>query len=640
MKIDKQNGNVAFNDKMHIYWNVNDDKKKYISVTTLIERYAQHFDKEFWSAYKAFEKLIPTSEWKTIKSHLQQTKKINKEELCSLYDITEDEFNKQQQNILDEWDKANRESCERGTKIHAELENSFYEAGKNVELKKFNIGGKFECRKNYTELDLPYGVYPEYLISRSTPDGVLNIAGQIDCLVKNGNEIIIIDHKGLPLDTPILTSKGWSTMGDLKVGDKVFDKDGNLCNVIVKSEIHHNPCYKIKFSKDFSITSDKDHRWLVYFKTQKNGKYKGKDLEKVMTTYEMYNYFKSLTEVQKKNGFSSIRIKIAKPLNIEEKELPLDPYILGLWLGDGDSSSSRITQEIESKSWEIIKQKGFEIGPNNEHRSKAETRNVYGLMTILRKIGVLKNKHIPDLYFMSSYNQRLDLLRGLMDADGFYDKRNKTFIMRTHYEWQAKGVLALVNSLGVKATYNELFISNGFKPSKCYDIKFTTNEFNPFLCRNTDVIGKENLKNYYSIQNIEEVDMVPTQCIAVDSPSHTYLCTEHLLITHNTNKEIKKKGFYNNEYKSETKMKYPLNKIPDCNFYHYTLQLSTYAWMLQKINPDFIIKDLILNHYDHEGNNTLYHCEYLKHEVELMLTHYKRQLEHEQRLSKYKRIEY
>lgn len=87
-------------------------------------------------------------------------------------------------------------------------------------------------------------------------------------------------------------------------------------------------------------------------------------------------------------------------------------------------------------------------------------------------------------------------------------------------------------------------------------------------------------------------------------------------------------------------MKYPLNNLMDCNFYHYTLQLSTYAWMLQKINPNFVIKDLILNHYDHNGNNTLYHCEYLKHDVEKMLYHYKKSLILEQRRSARKRIEY
>lgn len=87
-------------------------------------------------------------------------------------------------------------------------------------------------------------------------------------------------------------------------------------------------------------------------------------------------------------------------------------------------------------------------------------------------------------------------------------------------------------------------------------------------------------------------------------------------------------------------MKYPLNHLDDCNLQHYTMQLSTYAWMLQKINPNFVIKDLILNHYDHEGNNTLYHCEYRKHDVEKMLYHYKKNLILEQQRNKRKRIEY
>ena len=87
-------------------------------------------------------------------------------------------------------------------------------------------------------------------------------------------------------------------------------------------------------------------------------------------------------------------------------------------------------------------------------------------------------------------------------------------------------------------------------------------------------------------------------------------------------------------------MKYPLNTLEDSNFWHYTMQLSTYAWMLQKINPNFIIKDLILNHYDHAGNNTLYHCDYLKTEVERMLCFYKKELLSEKRKAERKRIEY
>ena len=187
MKIDKQNGNVAFTNESHTYWNVNDNKK-YISVTTLIHRYTQEFDKEFWSAYKALEKLLPKDSWNIEKKSLLNTKKFDKE-ILNLYNISENDFNREQQSILDAWDEENRNSCERGTKIHADLENSFYKAGKNVSLQRFGIGGKFECKKDYSKLDLEYGVYPEYLISRTSDDGILKIAGQVDLIVKSGNEI-------------------------------------------------------------------------------------------------------------------------------------------------------------------------------------------------------------------------------------------------------------------------------------------------------------------------------------------------------------------------------------------------------------------------------------------------------------------
>lgn len=300
MKIDKQNGNVAFENDSHTYWNVNDNER-YVSVTTLIHRYTQKFDKEFWSAYKALEKLLPKESWDIEKKSLLNTKKFNRE-LLDVYNISEQEFNKTQQGILDAWDEENRKSCERGTKIHEEIEHSFYKNPKDISLQKFGLGGKFECRKDYSELDLECGVYPEYLIYRESDDGILRIAGQVDLIVKQGNEITIIDHK--------------------------------------------------------------------------------------------------------------------------------------------------------------------------------------------------------------------------------------------------------------------------------------------------------------------------------------------------TNKKIDQKSGFDSTTKANTKMKYPLNNLMDCNFYHYTLQLSTYAWMLQKINPNFVIKDLILNHYDHQGKNTLYHCDYLKKDVERMLYHYKKELMLEKQRNKRKRIEY
>lgn len=193
MKIDKQNGKIAFSEAAHEYWNV-DDNEKYISVTTLIHQFTQPFNKEFWSAYKALEKLIPKENWGIEKKSLLNTKRFNKE-ILDVYNISEDDFNREQQSILDEWDRKNKEACERGTKIHADIENSFYKNPKNISLKKFNIGGKFECKKDYNDLDLEYGVYPEYLVYRESDDKVLRIAGQIDLIVKSGNNIWIIDHK-------------------------------------------------------------------------------------------------------------------------------------------------------------------------------------------------------------------------------------------------------------------------------------------------------------------------------------------------------------------------------------------------------------------------------------------------------------
>lgn len=193
MKIDKQNGPVAFSEDEHVYWNV-DDNEKYISVTTLIHKFTQPFDKEFWSAYKALEKLLSKDSWTIEKKSLLNTKKFNKS-ILDVYNIDINDFNKVQQDILDAWDEENRKSCERGTKIHLDIENSFYKNPKDISLQKFGIGGKFECKKDYSELDIEYGVYPEYLIHIESKDGVLRVAGQVDLIVKSGNEIVICDWK-------------------------------------------------------------------------------------------------------------------------------------------------------------------------------------------------------------------------------------------------------------------------------------------------------------------------------------------------------------------------------------------------------------------------------------------------------------
>ena len=175
MEIDKRNGNVAFNDLNHKYWDITDESKKYISVTTLIERYGQPFNEAFWSNYKALQKIAPDA-FRMEKKNLLLKKKWNKE-ILKTYGISENEFEKVRKDILNEWKQKNEEACKRGTKIHADIENSFYINPNNKELEKFVKGGKFVRKKNYTDLDLEYGLYPEYLIYRESDDGILLLAG-------------------------------------------------------------------------------------------------------------------------------------------------------------------------------------------------------------------------------------------------------------------------------------------------------------------------------------------------------------------------------------------------------------------------------------------------------------------------------
>ena len=650
MKNVKMNGTICFEEEGHKYYDIAHPEYKFTSVTTIIGKFCQPYDQEFWSAYKALEKLLSEDAWKIEKQSLLKTKKFDKT-LLQLHDISENDFNKTQQGILDEWAENNRRSCERGTKIHAELENSFYKKKKNIDISKYQIGGTFECRKDYTDLDLENAVYPEYLIHRITSDGKLCIAGQIDLLVKKGNHIIIGDWKGLPLDTEIPTPYGFKLLKDLHEGDLVYDKNGRYTKILHKSEVHNNPCYKIIFDNGDSIVADHEHRWLVSFSTSPTSKFHGEYRQQIMTTEEISNYLQSF-ENKKMSSYDIPKILNARPIQNSEvypgkdesgyiiHKLPIDPYVLGCWLGDGSKQCGAITNETNNVLNEI-QNRGYVLGPDISAENRTSTYTILGLYRELKELNLIGNKHIPEMYLFASFNDRLDLLRGLMDTDGYYNPKRKRFVMETSQEWQCKDFIKLLGSLGIKATVFNIIKKLNGKEFLEYQINFSTTGLNPFLSRNQEIeYPSRDCCSYRRISLVEPCETVPTQCLEVDSPSHTFLCTDKFIVTHNTNKKIKTKSFYDNTKKSSVKMKFPLNNLDDCEYYHYTLQLSTYAWMMQKLNPNFIIDDLVLVHFDHEDNMTIYHLPYLKTEVEKMLAFYKKQMQLEESARKRKRIEY
>lgn len=618
LPVDKENDIVRYNDKLHKYW-VKGSNQSCISVTTLIHKFTV-FDEDFWSSYKALESLVSPETFSEVKPDLLD-KKIFSSRYLNITGICEEDFKERKQEILDDWAEKREASCIRGTAIHRAHELQHL-AGQTKELQHLGLGGKFMPITS-NKLEPGQGVYPELLLSRISDDGKLRLAGQADLVIVDGFDVYVLDYKGLDINTPILTTNGFKLLKEINKSDIIFDRDGNKTNILNISDVHYNPCYKIIFDNNEEIVADHEHRWLVSFRNN-DGSYR----EKVLTTEELKNSLEIYKE--KKTSYYLPKIINALPIKSSEKDLPIDPYILGAWLGDGTSVAGSITSN-NSLFWEEVKSRGYTYGENIAGEDKCELRTIFGLRTELNNLNLINNKHIPNIYYLSSYEQRLDLLRGFMDADGYYNPKRKRFVMATTREYQADYLIALLATLGVKPT--KIFAKkycNG-KKFDGWDVTFTMSE-NPFLIRNQEGIEypKTDKSSFRVIKNIIEVETIPTKCLEVDSPTHTFLAGYALLPTHNTNKEIKTKAYFDRKTKKHSTMKYPLNNIQDTNFWHYTLQLSTYAWMIQKIDPRFNIKGLILLHYDHDGGNTNYECEYLKADVERMLAFYKKEIEHDE----------
>lgn len=628
IKVDKETKDVIYSDEQHVYVDKY-DSQKYISVTTLIGKYENPFDVFFWSSYKTCEKLLSKEVFSVLKETLLATKKWE-DSMITKIGLDPIIFEKTRLEIQQGYDNERRKSCERGTKIHSEFEELYYKSEKQ-DLKKFGLGGVFTCKKGYYELDLEKGIYPEFLISLKSSDGILRVAGQIDLLIKDGNDIYIYDYKGLPLDTKIPTKTGWTTIKDIKEGEEIFDKDGNLTKVIHKSGIHYNPCFKITFDNGESIVADHEHRWLISFRNPDKT-----FRESVLTTEELAKWL-----IEKpRTSYNIPKIRNAQPLNLPDLNLPIDPYVLGCWLGDGSKSCGIITNTDE-RIWEEIQNRGYSIEDNLSDLDHAKMRTVYNIRKILNELGVLHNKFIPDLYMRASYQQRLDLLRGLMDTDGYYHESRKRFVMGTTQKWQAEDLLKLVSTLGIKATIFEVNKKCNGKTFKGWDVCFSTNGLNPFLIRNQNIKFPEIDKNSFrNIISVERVDTVATQCLEVDSLSHTFLFGESMIVTHNTNKELKKKSYYDQNRKQNIMMKYPLNNIMDCNYYHYTLQLSLYAYLLQQIKPELNIKKLTLIYINHDNEVSEHEVQYLKTDVIRMLKHYKKTIKQTMTLDRDKPIEF
>lgn len=343
----------------------------------------------------------------------------------------------------------------------------------------------------------------------------------------------------LALSTLLPTPKGWTTMGEVREGDTLFDDNGQRCRVIGVSPIFSKrECFEIVFSNGDKIVSDGSHKWQVEERRwPTNPQWK----TKIVPTSDL--------------SVDNHRVQVSKPLEMKDAELPIDPYFLGVWLGAGRSDQPAITcgdDDIE-ELWGHLKARGCPVGPIRKYDWRVGKFTVLGQRPIFSSLGLLGNKHIPPIYLRASESQRRELLAGLMDTDGHVDAN-----LRAEYcsisPRLVDDVAELLSSLGIKFTRSQLSsegkvraFPHGKKSYACRAserLRFSEapnlKVFN--LNRKRDVHRSDKRERGYTwrkakflkIVSIRKIDPVPVKCISVDSPSHLFLAGRTMIPTHNT----------------------------------------------------------------------------------------------------------
>lgn len=353
--------------------------------------------------------------------------------------------------------------------------------------------------------------------------------------------------KQLSLDTLIPTPSGWKRNGDLVVGDEVFDEHGNVCRVTAIFDGHSDQPYRLKFSDGTEIVACSDHQWVTWTHAERKQLLRTKKATRFpdvwaarpsRTTQELVD-----TLTHGKRGDRNHCIPLAGPLTLPEKELPIEPWVLGLWLGDGNAADGGVTIGAQDKGETLarVAEKGYRIGANHERREgRAFRATVHGILPHLRALGVQRNKHVPAEYLRASEAQRLELLRGLMDADGTVDRRKSVVEFCATNRYLAEGVLELARSLGERPTLREGRATlNGKDAGAKFRVLWRPRLHNPFtLTRKAEKIhapGKQALRLHHRmLVAAEPAEAQPMRCITVDSPNSMYLAGEGMVPTHNT----------------------------------------------------------------------------------------------------------
>lgn len=359
-----------------------------------------------------------------------------------------------------------------------------------------------------------------------------------------------------PLDADILTcDNGWKKFGQLTVGDRVFNPDGTPESITYITENHHHEFYRVTTTDGRTGLYGANHLWTVTDKRRERSTgprgARRRAFETVtISTREMFetglSRYARGSRTSNLNGktYRTNEYRYVLPRQnwlsgLEKRDLPLDPYILGAWLGDGTAAGGQLTTgDLDADHW-ISTLSAFNARLKR-NANTGHTINTHGLQVLLRQLGVLNNKHIPDHYLLADEHQREALLQGLLDTDGCIVNGQIEFC-NTNLGL-AQGVLFLARSLGWRAVLNEGRATlYGKDCGPKYRVQWTPTREDPFtpfrlprkLAGVKDIDGGKG-RFTVSVKSIEPVGTAVGRCIKVDREDGLYLSGRHLIPTHNT----------------------------------------------------------------------------------------------------------
>ena len=325
----------------------------------------------------------------------------------------------------------------------------------------------------------------------------------------------------------VLTSEGYKLMGEISTNDIVFDANGEMTRIKYVAPQGERPLYRFTFDDGTTVDADEEHLWVTIIRN--SGKKTGN--KEILTTKQMLERFGSHPR-----AWQRWRIPASPVLNIPEKEVPLNPYMIGALLGDGSmmgSTPSFTTADTEILQW---------LDGTIKYKSKYD----YSISGISKQITELdmhhrcENKFVPKEYLYNHKSIRLAVLQGLMDTDGTVDKNDGTAEFNTASIQLAKDVEFLVRSLGGQIKWKKR--SAGYKKpdgefKKCLDsyrIRIIM-PICPFrLARKANLWKKrERISFDRYVHSIEYIGVGLATCIAVESEDRTFLTAGHI-VTHNS----------------------------------------------------------------------------------------------------------